>query len=124
MIKTVNFPQWWPFGAFAFWRWVFIRPELVKNTALIAHEQAHLDDQREWLKLPGWLSLLSAILWVVMYFLPFPYFRFTAEVIGFAAQVKAGGCTVQWAAAHIVNRYWTFCTFAEAEKAIQMELEK
>ncbi len=123
MIKPTNFPRWWPFGAFAFWRWIFIRPELAGKAALIAHEQAHLDDQRGWLQLPAWLSLLSALVWLLLYFVS-PRFRFTAEVIGHAAQVKADGCSVQWAAAHITNRYWTFCTFAEAEKAIKMELEK
>lgn len=123
MITLVDFPKRWPFGAFAFWRWVFIRPELAGNAALIAHERAHLDDQRGWLGLPSWLSLVSALLWVLLYFIS-PRFQFTAEVIGHAAQIKAGGGTVQWAAARIKNRYWTFCTLAEAEKALKMELEK
>lgn len=124
MVKAVNFPRWWRFGAFTFWRWVFIRPELANNVPLIAHEQAHLDDQRNWLGLPSWLSLFSALLWVLMYFLPFPYFRFTAEVIGFSAQVKAGGCTVSWAAIQIVDKYWTFCTVTEAKQAIEKELNR
>lgn len=123
MIKPVNFPSWWPFGAFAFWRWVFIRPELAGNAALISHERAHLDDQRGWLGLPGWLSLVSALVWVLLYFFSF-YFRFRSEVIGHAAQIKAGGGTVQMAAAHIVNKYKTLRSFAQAEAAIKRELQK
>lgn len=113
MIKTVNFPRWFRFDAITLWPFVFVRKGRENDTALIAHEKAHLIDQRNWLVLP----------WFVMYLIS-PRFRFTAEVIGHAAQIKAGGGTVQWAAAHITNRYWTFCTFAEAEAALKMELEK
>jgi hypothetical protein len=121
VLTFVDFPKWWPFGAFAFWRWVFIRPELAGNAALIAHERAHLDDQRGWLGLPSWLSLVSALLWVLLYFIS-PRFRFTAEVIGHAAQIKAGGGTIDWAAAHIVNRYWTLRKLAEASAALTNQL--
>lgn len=113
MIKSVNFPRWFRFDAITIWPFIVVRKGCDSDLALIAHEKAHLIDQRNWFVLP----------WFVMYFLS-PRFRFTAEVIGHAAQVKAGGCRVQWAAATITNRYWTFCTFAEAEVALKTELEK
>ncbi len=113
MIVSTNFPCWFGFAAVTIWPFIFIRHESANDAALIAHERAHLSDQRNWFLLPWWFMYLIA-----------PRFRFTAEVIGFAAQIKAGGCSVQLAAAAITNRYWTFCTFAEAESAIKKELSK
>lgn len=112
-IKPVTFPRWFRFGAITLWRWIFVRRGKETDKALIAHEMAHAKDQAQWLVLP----------WFALYLLS-PRFRFTAEVIGHAAQIKAGSSTVQWAAASITNRYWTFCTFAEAETALLAALAR
>lgn len=113
MIVLINFPRWFRFDAITLWPFIFVRRGRETDKALIAHELAHAKDQARWLVLP-WFSL----------YLISPRFRFTAEVIGHAAQIKAGGGTVPWAAASITNRYLTFCTFAEAEAALIRELSK
>jgi hypothetical protein len=111
MIKPVTFPRWFRFDAITLYPFIFVRAGMENDEALIAHEQVHLQDQKNWFVLP----------WFLLYFLS-PRFRFTAEVLGHAAQVRANGCSVQWAAAHITNRYWTFCTFAEAEASLLQTL--
>ncbi len=113
IIKIKKFSKWFRFDAITIWPFIFVRCGKEEDKALIAHEMAHAKDQVRWLVLP----------WFVLYFLS-PRFRFTAEVIGHAAQIKAGSGNVQWAAESITNRYWTFCTFAEAETAITNKLKE
>lgn len=113
MIKSVTFPKWFRFDAITIWPFIFIRKGRENDTALIAHEKAHLDDQLYGFVLPWWIAYLLS-----------KSFRFNAEVIGHAAEIRAGGCSIQWAAAHIANAYKTGCTFAQAEAALKTELSK
>jgi hypothetical protein len=90
---------------------IFISPEFAEDKPLIEHELVHYREQRNWLVLP----------WFLAYWLS-KDLRFNAEVRGHAAQVFHGGCTVEWAAAHIVNKYHTGKSFAQARDALLVEL--
>jgi hypothetical protein len=112
MIVHVNSPRWFRFDAITVWPFIFVRKNRANDAALIAHERAHYEDQS-----------IFVVFWWLAYLLSKP-FRFNAEVIGHAAEIRANGCSVQWAAAHIANAYKTGCTFAQAEAALKTELSK
>ena len=119
IIKTSLVPS--GFDAVTVFPFIFIRPEKATNTALIAHELVHYQEQKS-----AWV-----IPWLLRYALS-RKFRFCAEIRGYRAQIASGGITVDEAIrmlgqygfelsddqyreqlAHVERQSSTPCVFAE-----------
>jgi hypothetical protein len=111
MIIKTSFPKCFGFAAITMWPFIFITPELAEDKPLIEHELVHYREQRKWLVLPWWVVYLTN-----------KTFRFNAEIRGHAAQFYYNGCSLQWAAAHIVSKYKTGKSLEQTKKALQEAL--
>lgn len=94
------------FAAFTVYPFIFVRPEKAEDTALIAHELVHYQEQRKSLVLP----------WLVLYLL-WPMFRLKAEVRAYQRQIALGGIGIQ-EAAKMLESYRLNITQEEAEIAL------
>lgn len=74
------------FDAVTVWPFIFIRPSRKGDEALLIHEQVHYEDQK-------WITPY----WLLRYWLS-KSFRLRVEVLGYKAQIAAGGVTIEQAA--------------------------
>lgn len=134
LIPLAHIPRSWP-NAMALFPFILVRRERKADAALIEHESVHW-----WRQMPGfslslivmsmlfglfgitspWLAVLAlpgGLPWVLLY-LCWPAFRWEEECQGFAAQVAAGGHSIDSAAEAITTRYYTGRTLAQTTRRI------
>lgn len=100
IIKT----DWVPsnFDAITCYPFILVRPYRAEDSALLAHEMVHYEEQKKCLVVP----------WLLRYWLS-PKFRLASEVRGYKAQMKMGGIT-RSEAARLLTTYGMSVSFAEA----------
>lgn len=108
----VFYPSFLPlpkdFQAIAVWPFILIRRERKGDAALLAHESVHYERQARWLVLPWWIAYLAS-----------PSFRFKEEVLGYRAQVVAGGISAERAARAISEKYHTGRSYEDCLDALK-----
>lgn len=96
--------------AFTFYPFIFVRPARAKDAALIGHEMVHYREQQE----------TGVVRWVWKY-LTDKDFRLSAELRGYAEQVRLGGITT-WEAARLLTTYRTDHSREELNKLLVQQV--
>ena len=99
IVGTNLIPQ--GFSAFCLWPFIFVKPEHRSDSALIAHELVHYQEQ-------AWITPL----WVALYLIS-RKFRLAAEVRAYTRQIQLGGVTREQAAKALLS-YRLGITYAKA----------
>jgi hypothetical protein len=94
------------YDAITFWPFILVRPKDRGNAALIEHEEVHYRRQ-------AWITPF----WLLAYWLS-KSFRWQEEVLGYRAEIKAGGITV-YAAAAMLLTYGTGHSWEQALDALE-----
>ena len=93
------------FSACTLWPFIFIRPELRSNIALIEDELVHFREQ-------AWITPVLVLLYLVS-----RKFRLAAEICAYTRQIEMGGVTREQAANALLS-YRLGITFGQAMQAL------